>query len=427
MQQKGVLKRYLPTQNNRGMRILQINNCHYRRGGADVVYLNTGELLEKFGHEVSYFSQKSIKNIECTTKEYFIEPIDFFNKSFIQKILISPRFFYSSAAANKLDILLTKLKPEIAHIHTYKGTLTPSILKTLKRHSIPVIISLHDYGFLCPHNSFIDGKERICTKCYDTNNPIHCVINRCNRNKFILSTISAAEYYFHKKLFSFENHFSHLIGVSKFIYKLHFAKSEFKDKISHLYNFFPDLQNLVPTNYRGNYFLFYGRLSNEKGIQTLLNAWLQVDKSVKLKIVGDGALKDFIVSFITNHNIDNIEYLGFKQKAELFEIIKESSFIIVPSEWYENNPLTIIEAYAYGKPVIGSDAGGIPEIIKDSETGFVFKMGDSNQLKIAIEKTTIISDDEYRRISKNARLFAEQHFSEETHYSTLINLYKRLL
>lgn len=409
------------------MRILQINNCHYRRGGADVVYLNTGELLTKYGHEVSYFSQKDNKNIECKSKDFFIEPIDFLNKSFINKIIISPRFFYSSASANKLEILLTKHKPEIAHIHTYKGTLTPSILKTLKRHSIPVVISLHDYGFLCPHNSFIDGKERICTKCYDTNNALHCVINRCNRNNLILSTVSAFEYLFHKYLFPFKNNFSHLIGVSKFIYNLHFAKSEFKVKISQLYNFFPNLNNIIPSKSRGKYFLFYGRLSNEKGIQTLLNAWLDIDKSVKLKIVGDGVLRDSIATFLQVHKLENIEYLGFKQKEGIFKIIQNSSFVIVPSEWYENNPLTIIEAYAHGKPVIGSNIGGIPEIINDGDTGFLFKMGDFDQLKIIIEKASKIPDEEYHRLSRNARTFADENFSEELHYCGLINIYKKII
>ena len=114
------------------MRILQINNCHHRRGGADVVYLNTGELLEKKGHDVFYFSQHDDKNYGCKTEEYFIDNIDYFKKSIVQKIMAVPRFFYSIEAKHKIERLITELKPDIAHIHTYKGTLSPSILQILK-------------------------------------------------------------------------------------------------------------------------------------------------------------------------------------------------------------------------------------------------------------------------------------------------------
>ncbi len=409
------------------MKILQINNCHYRRGGADVVYLNTGELLERHGQKVFYFSQKNIKNLACITSKYFVDSVEFFENSPLKKILSFPRFLYSTEAARKLENLIFEYKPDVAHIHTYKGILTPSILKTLKKNKIPVVITLHDYGFLCPHNSFLDGKGRICTKCFQKNNPLYCIINKCNRDNLIMSSVSSFEYIFHRFFFPFKNYFSHLISVCKFNYDLHFSIPEFRNKLSQVYNFSPHLNDIKPINAKGKYFLYYGRLSNEKGILTLLQAWLALGDSFILKIAGEGELINRILSFIDEHKLINIEYVGFKQKEELFEIIRNSSFVIVPSEWYENNPLSIIEAYSFGKPVIASNIGGIPEIVDNLKTGFLFNMGDSSQLSIIIGKAAVISDEEYSLLSNNARVFFEEHFSEESHYSSLMNIYENLL
>jgi glycosyltransferase involved in cell wall biosynthesis len=409
------------------MKILQINNCHYRRGGADVVYLNTGELLEQHGHEVIYFSQKNEKNLPCKDEKYFVESIDFFQKSFFQKLLSFPRFLYSKEAAKKLEKLIDDKKPDIAHIHTYKGTLTPSILVTLKKHYIPVVFTLHDYGLICPHNLFFDGKNRVCTKCLDTNCSLHCITNKCNHNNYLFSAVSCFEYIFNKTFFPFQKYFSKFLSVSKFNYNSHSKNGNIKNKLVHLYNFFPDLNKIEPQYKKGNYFLYYGRLSEEKGIMTLLNAWTKLDLKSILKIAGDGPQKEEILSFINDNQLTNVDYLGFKNKIELSEIIINASFIIVSSECYENNPLTIIESYSYGKPVIGAAIGGIPEIIDDGNTGYLFKMGDVDELAETIKQANTLSEREYSDLSINARTFAEKQFSQEEHYEKLIQIYENAI
>lgn len=409
------------------MRILQINNCHYRRGGADVVYLNTGDLLEKKGHDVFYFSQKNENNYPAKSDRFFIESIDFFNRSLFQKINLIPRFFYSKEAAAKLKELIKECKPQIAHIHTYKGTLTPSILDVLKKAKIPIVISLHDYGFLCPHNSFIDGKGQVCTKCHTKNNSFYCILNKCNRGNLALSTISAFEFFIHKNLFPFSKYFDHLIGVSKFICNLHLENKSFKNKVTQLYNFYPDIEKLNPTYTKGDSFLFYGRLSSEKGVKTLLDAWLGLDKEIKLKIVGDGPLKSYVIDFIKKRKGKNIEYLGSKNKQEIDVLLSESSFIIVPSEWYENNPLTIVESFANGKPIIGADIGGIPEIVENNINGFIFRQGIIEDLRRCVNKAYNLKLDRYVEMSINARLFAEKNFSEVHHYENLMKIYNQLI
>lgn len=406
------------------MKILQINNCHYRRGGADVVYLNTGELLEKRGHEVYYFSQKSIHNLKCSTEKYFINSVDFFNESLWSRMKLVFRFFYSFEAAAKIEKLILEKKPDIAHLHIYKGTLTPSILRVLKKHGVPVVQTLHDYGLICPHNSFLDGEGNICTRCYDSGNPLNCVIHKCNRNNYLLSLFSFLEYEFNSIIFPFNQYINGFISVCDFSYNLHKSKEIYKSKLQRLYNFNPNDHQKTDAHDHEDYFLYFGRMSGEKGIITLLKAWAKVKPERKLFLVGDGPQMNLIDKFIKKHDLLDVECLGFKTKEELLAIIRKAYFVIVPSEIYENNPLSIVESYNYGKPVIGSNVGGIPEIIDNNNTGFLFEMGNADQLATIIDKVSSLTNDQYYRLSKNAQRFAEEHFSEEYHYQALMKIYE---
>jgi len=406
------------------MKILQINSCHYRRGGADVVYLNTGKLLENHGHIVYYFSQESSENLDSTTSKYFIKRTDYFDTSLLRKIYSIPRFFYSIEAKRQISKLLTELKPDVAHIHLYKGVFTPSILLELKKNKIPVVITLHDYGFLCPHNSMLEGQMNICYKCIQ-GTALNCIINKCNRNNLILSTISSLEFIFQKTFFPFEKYFDRIIAVSKFAQKIHQESGQFIRKINHLYNFYPNIERKEVNGKKGAYFLYFGRLSPEKGLKTLFSAWLTKDRKSKLKVVGNGELFDELNQLALRNK--SIEMPGYKTGIELIEIIRGASFIIVSSECNENNPLTIIEAYSNGKPVIGSETGGIPEIIDDGNTGYVFEMKSVEDLSDKIEMAESIDEKEYTRLSENSRSFAEVHFSEEAHYNALMSIYKELI
>jgi glycosyltransferase involved in cell wall biosynthesis len=406
------------------MKILLINNCHYRRGGADVVYLNTGELLTKLGHEVYYFSKINKNNHSASTSGYFINEINYFGKSLLQKVFSVFRFFYSIEAKNKISQLLNDLQPEVAHVHLYKGDLTPSILHELKKQKVPVVISLHDYGMLCPHNIMLDGKMNICNRCVN-GSALNCVFYRCNRNNLILSCLSSFEYIFHKTFFPFEKYFNKIITVSKFGQNLHQESGKFQRKVDHLYNFYPNLKTIEACNTKGVYFLYFGRLSREKGVKTLFSAWLNKERNHVLKVVGNGEMFDELQKMAFGNK--SIEMLGFKSGSELNILIREASFVIVPSEWYENNPLTIIEAYANGKPVIGSNIGGIPEIIDKGNTGYLFEMKSIKELSAKISFAEAIDEYEYARLSSNARKYAENYFSPETHYDILMKFYQQTI
>lgn len=195
----------------------------------------------------------------------------------------------------------------------------------------------------------------------------------------------------------------------------------------HLYNFYPLLSQSNPNTRKGNYLLFYGRLAPEKGVMTLINTWKRLPKNIRLKIIGEGAMSAMIKNELKVNNLSNIEFLGFRKGEELFDYIRNASFVLVPSEWYENNPLTIVEAYSSGKPVIGSNIGGIPELILEGKTGYLFSMGDSAELEDKIIKAVNMRDDEYLEMSETAYRFACDRFSEKTHYRDLLNVYSEVV
>ena len=404
------------------MKILQINNCHYRRGGADVVYLNTGALLNSKGNQVFYFSTINSRNEKTSFDKYFIKNVDYLNNSLLKKLISITRFFYSFKAKKNINRLINEHMPDIAHVHLYKGGLTSSVFKILKKHKIPIVLSQHDYGLIDPHNLLLDGKLNINESTIN-GSPFNTFLLKSNRNSYLLSLVSTFEYLFNKFFFPFDIYFNTIICVSKFAMSKHRLSKKFNFNLVHLYNFFPSLENTIPVNIPGEYVLYFGRLSKEKGLNTLIQAWNKSETNLNLKIAGDGELFDSINSIKS----DKIELLGFKQGKALTDLMINSSFIVVPSEWYENNPLTIIESYSYGKPVIASNIGGIPEIVINDKTGYLFKMKSIDSLVSVIKKIEQISLNDYKRLSINAREFSNENFNPNIHYDKLINIYEKTI
>ena len=411
---------------NPQLKVLLINNCHYRRGGADVVYLNTGDLLESRGHEVAYFSTKSQYNYPTRFSEYFVRDIDALKLNFVEQLVYMPRKLYSREARKKLGEVIDNFQPDLAHIHLYKGGLTAAILPILRRKKIPAIITLHDYSLLCPRNIMIDGEGKICERCL-TATRLNCIYHRCNRKNLYYSIVNYFEFVLNNNLFNPGVYFKRIICVSRFNYLKHSSHPLFTDRFVHLYNFYPLLSQSNPKTVKGSYFLFYGRLAPEKGVMTLINTWKRLSNDVHLKIIGEGVMSAQIKDEIRANNLGNVEFLGFRKGEELFSFIRDASFVLVPSEWYENNPLTIVEAYSVGKPVIGSNIGGIPELIIEGKTGFLFEMGDSGGLEEKIITAAAMDDSQYLEMSESAYRFACDKFSEKDHYRDLLKIYKDVI
>lgn len=399
------------------MKVLQINSGHYRRGGADVVYLNTTDLLREKGHEVSCFSMKDEKNLPAKEENMFAENMDLRNAGAWQKIKAAPSFIHNRDAAAKLNALLTAVKPDIAHIHLYLGKLSSSILPVLRRHRVPVVFTVHDYRFICPAYLFLDGNNQVCEKC-KSGFYLNCTLKKCSEGNLLQSLLLSVDAYYRKYRINPIRYAEQFIFVSDFIRQKHIEfNPAYQAKASLLYNFVPGLEKVNPVHTKGDYFLFYGRLSREKGVDTLIQAAKQA--GIRLKLAGTGSLSE---KYSSNPD-SRIEFLGHQTGAALWKLVSQASFVLVPSEWYENNPLTILEAYGLGKPVIGSRIGGIPEIVQDGQTGFLFEPGNTNELAERLRKANDMNDTDYQRMSMSARRFANRTFDPETHYQQLIKIY----
>ena len=402
------------------MRILLINRNHFLAGGADRVYLNTGKLLEKYGHDVAYFSTVNDENLYSKQSSYFVEKIQTRGGSAYSKIFNVKKYLYNKDVSINLEKLIFDFKPDVAHLHLFYGVLSASVLSVLNKNKVPVVITIHDYRLLCPVNTLLDKNGQICEKCKKSRF-YNCVLNRCSQDNFFQSTVVATEAYMRKYFFDPIVHIDHFIFVSHFSRNKHIMfDKRFKEKSTQLYNFTNGVTNI--TIHKGDYLFYYGRLSREKGILNLINAVKQTNS--KLIIAGDGPQKKEILTEI--NGISNILYVGFKTGSELNELILKCSFVVVPSEWYENNPMTIVESFQFGKPVIGSNIGGIPELI-NTTTGFVFESANQNSLCNAIIAASEVSNDEYSNLSASCFNFADVHFNEQTHLGVLTGIYKKVI
>mgnify|MGYP004702923341 CR=1 FL=1 len=398
------------------MKILQINNYHYYRGGSETVYLNTGKLLKEKGHSVAYFSSKSELNIPSNFENYFIENFETNPGTKIKKL---KKFIYNATAAKKIEELIIDFKPDIAHLHIFYGLLTSSILTVLKKYKVRTIMSVHEYRMLCPVYTHINGKGLICEKCKSPNF-IDCIINRCCRNSYSASFAVSLECFIRDKYYNYLKHVDHFIMVSNFIKNKHIAANiSFSEKSTCIYNFseIKEFNSLI----KNNDFVYFGRLSKEKGLITLIKAMHKIPK-FNLKIIGTGPQQELIRNYIKSNGIMNVKLLGYKSGNELIAEVATSKYTIIPSEWFENNPMSLIESLSYGIPVIGANIGGIPELINNS-TGFLFESGSVENLVETLTKAILLPVNDYKILSKNSFDFAQEFFSKEKHYNELMKVY----
>lgn len=410
------------------MKILLINNYHYLRGGTESVYFNTAKLLTEHGHSVIFFSQRWEKNIPCEQEEYFPNGIAYDTTKITEKILGIRHYFYNHDAAEKLTLLLQKEQPDIAHTHLIWGALAPAILKVLHDHNIPIVSSVHEYRMICPAYTFKNGHNQICELC-KSSFFYHCIRNKCADKSLLKSIMMASEMYIRNRYTHPCKYINSFIHVSQFCMDKHLEHDErFRNANNFVLYNFTNIQPLsnLEINKEQQYYLYYGRLSQEKGIETLIKAFGQYP-TLLLKIVGTGPLETYLKNYCSEHKLSNIHFLGFKQGNELTQLVQKAHFVCVPSEWYENNPMTIIESYTLGVPVIGAKIGGITEIIQHQKTGFLFNYGSCESLQQALQESINLSGQEYIKMKKNAQQFAFKAFNREEHFKTLIDIYEQTI
>jgi len=401
------------------MKVVLVNKFLYSKGGDAITTLNTGKLLCAKGHEVIFWGMKHPFNPKYPFEDYFVSNVDF-NKptSLSQQFKTSFNILYSLEAKRKIEEFIKAERPDIVHLNNFAHQISPSILDIFRKYKISTVMTIHDYKLVCS-SWYMLAKGKPCEKC-EGGKYYWCFLNKCTKNSYLKSLINVVEMYLHHKILHIYDKIDVFISPSIFL-KEKLKEMGFKKEIIYLPNFINTKEYEPEYNSNDKTICYFGRLSKEKGVFTLLDA--MKGSNAKLKIIGEGPLKKRLRLKVKSEKLDNIDFLGYKTGDELKNEIKNSVAVVLPSECYENNPRAVLEAFASGKPVIGARIGGIPELVKDNETGLTFQPRNPENLR---EKILMLIDNPNKvaQMGKNARKFVEENFNPEKYYKKLIKIYQ---
>ena len=408
------------------MKILQVNKFFFPYGGAEQYMFSLSDLLTRKGHEVIHFSMNDPRNLPSEYAPYFIRNVDYKRPigSILKTGYVALRTLYSFEARRKLDKLLQNYPVDLAHIHNFSYHLTPSILTPLNDRAIPVVQTLHDYHIICPSHSLYDlTRMEVCEDCQGKRFR-KAIRRKCIKGSRLKSLIGALEGYLAGYLSTYSTKIRMFISPSQSLREKVVEYGVAADKVTHISNFI-DLQNFVPNFEGSDYFVYFGRLEEFKGVHTLISAF-SIFRDAKLYVLGSGGMEDQLQKTVAANGLKNIHFLGFKQGNELKDIIRNSLCTICPSEWYENNPLSVLESFALGKPVIGASIGGIPELVEDGRTGLLFPSGHvaalAQKIEYCLRHRSLVRD-----MGRMARKRIEEIYNPAVHYSKIHDLYSEMI
>ncbi|MGE0384268.1 MAG: glycosyltransferase family 4 protein [Gammaproteobacteria bacterium] len=379
--------------------------------------------LEPLGYDVSWFSMQHERNEPTPYARHFVERVEYHeHNSPGASVRSALRILYSRHARQKFERLLDEVQPDLVHAHNIYHQLSPAILPPLKRRGIPVVMTLHDLKLACPNYKMRTG-GRVCERCL-SGAFYNAVVHRCVQGSLPWSALCAVEAYAHRWTGVYTRNVDLFITPSEFYRRKMIESGIPADRLVTLPSFVHP-QDYAPLYGKSDYFLYLGRLAEEKGLMTLVHA-VRGLQGARLKIVGEGPMAAPIEARLRAEGIDNVELLGARYGQELIELVRAARFVVVPSEWYENSPRSAIEAMACATPVIGARIGGIPDIVEDGVDGLLFEPFSADALRNCIERL-LVDDAAIERYGRNARAKVERRYSTQAHLRGLLGIYDRVL
>lgn len=402
------------------MRLIFANKFHYRRGGADIYALETADLLRCHGHEVVPFAMADARNEPTPWARFFVSPVVTEGRAGAwQALRTAGRFLWSFETARKFGTLLDEVKPELVHAHSLYHQLSPSLLPEARRRGVPVVMTAHDYGPLAPgYALYHDGALCEVTRPHAY---WRAVAHRCVRGSYAASALCAAEHTLHRALGAWHRNVDLVIAPSRFVKAQYVAYGWPADRIVHIPHYV-DLQAFQPVE-GGDYVLFIGRLSPEKGVETLIRA-AALRPDIRVHIAGDGPEAPRLRALAESLGAGNVVFRGFLSGAERAAAYAGARLVVVPSCWYEPFGLIVLEAYASGKPVVATQIGGLAELIEDGQTGLTASANDAPGLA---ERLAALWDNPAIAIEmgRRARRLIETEYTPELHYQRLMEAYAK--
>jgi glycosyltransferase involved in cell wall biosynthesis len=393
----------MPGVDDQIMKVLLVHN-RYRTSapsGEDIAVSNEHRMLASRGVNVTLFER-------CN------DDID--DSTLMAKAAAAANTIWSQRSRSELRKVLDQVRPDVVHVHNTFSMLSPSIYGACKAAGVPVVQTLHNFRFFCPGALFLrDGKP--CEECLDRS-LIQSVRHRCYRNSLAATATLATMLTLHRGIGTYSQNIDRYIALTQFARSKVLKGGIADHKLVVKPNFLPDPPTIGVGG--GGYAVYVGRLLEGKGTETLVQAWRQFPH-VRLKIIGDGALRPHLEALARSANL-NIEFAGRLERAAVLRSIASAEFLIIPSEWYEGFPMVIAESFACGTPVLASRIGSLDELVDDGATGKKFTAGDPEALASAA-RILLADKVGLRRMRRNARAYFDLHLTEQQNYIQLMNIY----
>lgn len=387
------------------MKILMINNAYQEFGSTEAVALSEKELLEANGHDVVLYSRDSKELLQFSLKE---------------KLALPFNTVYSARTQREIRQIVRQFQPEVAYVHNFLPLISPSVYHTLGALGVPCVQVIHEFRLFCPNSHFYT-RGQVCERCKN-GNYLHAVRFRCYKDSRLVTFVCAAALGINRLA-------GVLPKISGFICLTEFSKQKLMEIGVPERKLFVrphsiDSTQIEPRFTTGDYLLFVGRLSEEKGVFTLIRAMEHL-KDISLKIVGTGPMESELRDFVAEKGITNVSFAGAKTGQEKWELFRNSLLVIVPSEWYETFCLVAIEAYAAGKPVIASNIGSLPYVIEDGKTGLLFSPGSAEELRDKV-RYLVQRPEEIQAMGRCGRGMVETKYHPNENYRALIHIFSKV-
>ncbi|MEE4566234.1 glycosyltransferase family 4 protein [Paenibacillus polymyxa] len=388
-------------------KVLIIHNFYQQSGGEDKVVEQESAMLRSRGIE---------------TEHYYVHNDSIQSKGLANMAKLAVEATWSFPEFKRIKELLLRVKPDVVHVHNFFPVISPSVYHACERLGIPVVQTLHNYRLICPAATFMRGNE-VCEKCLH-GTLLHSIRHGCYRGSQLQTIPVAAMIKFNELIGTWQHKVSRYIALTEFA-RDKFAESGIPlDRIAVKPNFVH--HQTVKAKYDPNdrYLLFVGRISAEKGVRNLLQAWSQLEDrgGLRLVIIGEGPEK---AELAAAHQQEDIRFLGKQDGDTVLDCMSRAMYVMVPSIWYEGFPMTIVESYSVGTPVLCSRIGALEEVVEDGVTGFHFQHDDLENIKTVIRRA--VAYENYAAMRQKVAQNYAAHYTEEVNVKQLLAIYSEAM
>ena len=384
------------------MRVLAVHNRYLHRGGEDVVFDTETRLLEQRGHDVTRFI---VDNADVDGQH---------------RVALAMRTVWNPLTFSRVRAIIRDNRPDVMHVHNILPLISPSVYAAAHQAGVPVVQTLHNFRLICPGALLLrDGKP--CEECIRTLTPWPGVVHGCYRDDRAATAVVSLMLTTHSLVGTWRRFITRYIALSEFAVRKFVEAGWPAEQFDVHPNFLDADPGMRPPQSDQGYVLFVGRLSKEKGIGTLLEAWSRKHSTATLKIVGSGPLMPADL-----HERADIEWLGHQPREQVLSLMRGAAFVVVPSECYETSPLAIVEAFASGTPVIASQLGAMAEMVQHGRTGWLFTSRNPTDLARILD-VALRSPGKMAQMAAQARLEFERRYTADIHYQGIIRTYEEAI